>query len=79
MLLKSYLTSERAEPDPLSGQERVIAQMVAEGKSNKEIARIVNLSVKTVETHRARVMDKLGFSSLAELVRYAVRTKLTEP
>ncbi len=78
MLLESYLGSNRQE-EPLTNQERVIVQLVAGGKSNKEIARILNLSVKTVETHRSNAMDKLGISSLGELVRYAIRTKLAEP
>jgi DNA-binding NarL/FixJ family response regulator len=78
VLLETYLGSNRQE-EPLTNQERVIVQLVAEGKSNKEIARIINLSIETVETHRSNAMDKLDISSLAELVRYAVRTKLAEP
>ena len=79
VLLNSFLASERTQPDPLTSRERVIAQLIAEGKTNKEAARILSLSVKTIETHRANLMDKLGVSSTAELVRYAVRTKLIEP
>ena len=52
--------------------------MIAEGHTNKEIASILNLSLKTVETHRAAVMRKLKLSSAAELVRYAVRNKFVE-
>jgi DNA-binding NarL/FixJ family response regulator len=52
--------------------------MIAEGHSNKQIGRILNLSLKTVETHRATVMRKLNFSSPADLVRYAVRHQLIE-
>jgi DNA-binding CsgD family transcriptional regulator len=53
--------------------------LVAEGKCNKAIARILSIGIKTVESHRAKVMGKLGISSIAELVRYAVRVKLAEP
>jgi DNA-binding NarL/FixJ family response regulator len=79
MLLDAYLASERVESDPLTSRERLVVQMIAEGKTNKETARELNLSVKTVETHRSNAMEKLGVSSLGELVRYAVRTKLVEP
>lgn len=78
-MIRTYLSTERADQDPLTPKERLIVQLVAEGKSNKEAARILNMSVKTVETHRAAAMAKLGCSSTAELVRYAVRAKLTEP
>ena len=64
---------------PLSPRERVIVQLVAEGHSNKEMGDILNLSVKTIETHRAAVMRKLNVTSTAAMVRYAVRNKLIEP
>jgi DNA-binding CsgD family transcriptional regulator len=57
----------------------VIVQLVADGKCNKEIAWIISKGIETVEWHRARARDKLGISSIAELVRYAVRAKLAEP
>jgi DNA-binding NarL/FixJ family response regulator len=53
-------------------------QLVAEGHTNKEICNLLNISVKTAETHRAAVMRKLRLSSPAALVRYAVRNKLVE-
>ena len=53
-------------------------QLVAEGQTNKEIAGKLDLTVKTVETHRARVMRKLGLRSVPELVRYAIRNKIIE-
>jgi len=53
-------------------------QMLAEGKSNKEIATGLSISVKTVETHRATVMRKLDISSIVELVHYAIRNQLVE-
>jgi DNA-binding NarL/FixJ family response regulator len=64
--------------EPLSPRERDVVRLLAEGKSNKEVANLLGLSVRTAETHRANVMHKLGVSSLAELVRYAVRNKLVE-
>jgi DNA-binding NarL/FixJ family response regulator len=60
----------------LSAREREIVSLVAEGKSNKEIAATLNISVKTVETHRSNLMRKLRITSIAELVRYAVRNHL---
>ena len=54
-------------------------RLVAEGRTNKEIARILNISLKTVETYRAAAMRKLRLSSFAGLVRYAVRNGLIEP
>jgi DNA-binding NarL/FixJ family response regulator len=63
----------------LSVREREIVQLLAEGKSNKEIAALLNLSTRTVENHRAKTMDKLNLHSFGELVRYAVRNKIVEP
>jgi DNA-binding NarL/FixJ family response regulator len=60
----------------LTSRQREILQLVAEGKSTKEIAQLLELSVKTVETHRAQIMDRLGIRDLAGLVRYAIRTGL---
>jgi DNA-binding NarL/FixJ family response regulator len=74
-----YLSEREFDPDPLTAHERVVVQLVAEGKCNKAIARILSIGIKTVESHRAKVMGKLGISSIAELVRYAVRVKLAEP
>ena len=63
----------------LTPREREIVQLLAEGKSNKEVAGALNISVKTAETHRARIMAKLGLRSIGELVRYAVRNRMVEP
>jgi DNA-binding NarL/FixJ family response regulator len=57
----------------LTGREREILQLVAEGKSNKDVANLLNLSVYTVETHRANLMEKLSLHSVPELILYAVR------
>lgn len=66
-------------PDPLSRREREILQLVAEGKSTKEIADLLGISLNTVESHRTRLMDKLRIHERAGLVRYAVRRGLIEP
>jgi DNA-binding NarL/FixJ family response regulator len=63
----------------LTDREREVVQLLAEGKSNKEVATALFISVKTVETHRAAIMRKLEINSIAELVRYAVRNHLIEP
>ncbi len=63
----------------LTGREREIVQLLAEGKSNKEIATRLGIQTKTVETHRANIMRKLGHHGLSDLVRYAIRNRLVEP
>jgi DNA-binding NarL/FixJ family response regulator len=62
----------------LSPRERQIVQLLAEGSNNKEVARALRLSVKTVETHRSNIMRKMEFGSLADLVRYAIRNKIVD-
>ncbi len=66
-------------PDPLTPRQREILQLIADGKSTKEIAFLLNLSGKTVETHRAQLMDRLGIHDVAGLVRYAMRSGLIAP
>jgi len=61
-----------------SVREREIIQLLAEGKSNKEVATALGISVKTAETHRAAIMRKLGLHSVGELVRYAIRNHIIE-
>ncbi len=65
--------------DSLTPREREIVQLLAEGKSNKEVAVTLNVAVKTAETHRTNIMRKLELHSLAELVHYAIRNKIVEP
>jgi DNA-binding NarL/FixJ family response regulator len=65
--------------DPLTPRERQILQLVAEGKTTKESARLLNISAKTAETHRARIMEKLNIHETAGLVRYAIRRGLIRP
>ena len=64
--------------DLLSSREREVLQMIAEGKTNKEIATVLNLSVYTVDAHRGRIMEKLNLHSVNELVRFAVRSGLID-
>jgi len=64
--------------DLLTSREREVLQMLAEGKTNKEIATTLNLSVYTVEAHRGRIMEKLNVHSINELVRFAVRNGLID-
>jgi DNA-binding NarL/FixJ family response regulator len=83
VVMRGYLTGGMTSPapagnDPLSPREREVVQLIAEGKSNKEVAAILDLSIKTVETHRANIMDKLNLHSVADLVRYAVRNHIIE-
>src|SRR5277367_992305 len=82
MVLDGYLRSEPTDPgmlQTLSAREREIVQLLAEGNSNKDIARTLQISVKTAETHRSNIMRKMGFASLPELVRYAIRNNIIEP
>ncbi|MHC4143634.1 MAG: response regulator [Planctomycetota bacterium] len=68
---------ESAKTPRLTGRERQIVQLVAEGKSVKEIARVLHVSPKTADTNRRQIMNKLGFSSVSELTKYALREGLT--
>ena len=70
---------KRAEQDPLSDREREVLRLLALGHTNQEIAKMLYISVRTAETHRAHIMQKLRLSSRAELVRYALDHGLVEP
>ncbi|HVZ22173.1 MAG TPA: response regulator transcription factor [Vicinamibacterales bacterium] len=63
----------------LTRRETEVLRLLAEGKSNKEVGAALNISVNTVETHRARILNKLGLHSMNELVRYALRNRLIVP
>ena len=78
VLLDSFLTKAGQVKPILTGREQVVVQLVAEGHTNKEIAAVLGISIKTVETHRAAVMHKLTLTSSAALVRYAVRNNLVQ-
>jgi two-component system nitrate/nitrite response regulator NarL len=72
--------AKRALPQPtLTERQRAVVLLVAEGYSTKQIARLLNLSAKTVDTHRRDIKDKLNLSKSTELVRYAIRNKLVKP
>jgi DNA-binding NarL/FixJ family response regulator len=64
--------------EPLTGREREILQLLAEGRSNKEIARRLTIGVKTVETHRSAIMRKIGAKSVVDIVRFAIRNHIVE-
>jgi DNA-binding NarL/FixJ family response regulator len=66
-------------PNRLTSRETEIVQLLAEGKSSKEVAASLNISVKTAETHRANIMRKLQLHTVSELVRYAVRNQIIDP
>ena len=69
---------ERAAADPLSDREREVLRLLAQGHTNQEIAAQLYISVRTAETHRAHIMQKLGFSTRSELVRYAIDQGMLE-
>jgi len=80
-VIKEYIAAAKSSPklsfSILSAREREVLQMLAEGKTTKEIATSLNISVKTIETHRKQIMDKLDIHSVAELTKYAIREGLT--
>jgi DNA-binding NarL/FixJ family response regulator len=80
MVLEGYLRNptETEVIPTLSAREREIVQLLAEGRSNKEVARKLEISIKTAETHRSNIMRKMQFDSLSDLVRYAVRNKIID-
>ena len=69
----------RAERDPLSDREREVLRLLTLGHTNQEIAKMLFISVRTAETHRAHIMQKLQLRSRAELVRYAIAEGLLDP
>lgn len=77
-ILRDYRKHATNPLDLLSSREREVLQLIAEGKTNKEIANTLNLSVYTVDGHRTRIMEKLNLHSVGELVRFAVRHGLID-
>lgn len=75
--LRGGPSGQRLAPPDLSAREREVLQLLAEGKTSKEIAAILNVAASTVETHRRQIMDKLGLRSVAALTKYAIRNGLT--
>jgi DNA-binding NarL/FixJ family response regulator len=78
VVVEAYLSKAPTSADPLSSRERQVLQLVGEGKSTKEVAAQLGVSVKTAESHRARLMRKLDIHETAGLVRYAIRRGLIQ-
>lgn len=76
VLADYHLQQGRAQADPLTDRERQVLQLVAEGNTMREVSVVLNVSVKTVESHRTRLMRKLDLHNTAGLVRYAIRSGL---
>ncbi len=78
-VVQAYLAKAEIPRDPLTSREREVLQLVAEGKSTKEVAGLLGISFKTAESHRTRILKKLDLHETAGLVRYAVRRGLIQP
>lgn len=80
-VLKPFVRGESgtSAPNELTSREREVLQLLAEGRTNKQIASDLQLTVKTVETHRMNLMRKIGAHSVADVVRYAIRNQIIEP
>jgi DNA-binding NarL/FixJ family response regulator len=84
IVLEGFLTKERQSPHKddtlvrLTPREVEVVHLLAEGKTNKEVATKLQITVRTVETHRAKIMLKLGLHSIGELIQYAIRKKIIE-
>jgi two-component system response regulator NreC len=78
VVVDAYLSKSSLPDDPLSAREHEVLQLIAEGKSTKDVAAILGISVKTAESHRSRLMQKLDIHETASLVRYAVRRGLVQ-
>jgi DNA-binding NarL/FixJ family response regulator len=77
--VEAYRTKSQMPSDPLTVRERQVLQLIAEGRSTKDVASLLGISVKTAESHRTRLMQKLDIHETASLVRYAVRRGLVQP
>jgi two-component system response regulator NreC len=78
-VIEAYLSKSAVPADPLTPRERQVLQLMAEGKTTKEIAGLLSVSAKTVEFHRSRTMDKLNIHTTAGLIRHAIRRGLVPP
>jgi DNA-binding NarL/FixJ family response regulator len=78
VVVDAYLGGKSLPEDPLTPREREVLQLVAEGKTTKEIAHMLGVSAKTAESHRTRIMRKLEIHETAGLVRYAIRRGLIQ-
>jgi DNA-binding NarL/FixJ family response regulator len=77
--LAAYKAKTDDKPDSLTLRERQVLQLIAEGKTTRDVASLLFISVKTAETHRTRLMQKLDIHETASLVRYAIRRGLVQP
>ena len=79
VVVEAFLNKTELAPEPLSSRERQVLQLIGEGKSTKDVAVLLGISVKTAESHRSRLMQKLDIHEVASLVRYAIRRGLIQP
>jgi DNA-binding NarL/FixJ family response regulator len=77
--VRAYLDGSEPSTNGLTPREREVLQLVAEGKTTKEVAAVLGISVKTAESHRSRIMEKLDIHETASLVRYAIRLGVIQP
>jgi DNA-binding NarL/FixJ family response regulator len=77
-IVEAFLSKDKSSAGPISGRERQVLQLIAEGKTTKEIASILGISVRTAESHRSNLMERLNIHEAAGLVRYAVRNGLID-
>jgi DNA-binding NarL/FixJ family response regulator len=78
-VVQAFRSKAKRPKDPLTARERQVLQLIAEGKSTKDVASLLGISVKTAESHRTRLMGKLDIHETASLVRYAVKHHLIRP
>ena len=78
-VVQAYLARTEFPLDLLTPREREVVQLIAEGKTTKGIAEVLGVSVKTAESHRANIMEKLDIHHIAGLVRYAIRRGMIQP
>lgn len=78
-VMETYRSKSEQPKDQLTSRERRVLQLIAEGKSTKDVASLLGISVKTAESHRTRLMQKLDIHETASLVRYAIRRGIVQP
>jgi two-component system response regulator NreC len=79
VVVDAFLSGKELQPDPLNDRDREVLQLVAEGNTTKEIAKLLGISVKSAESYRTRIMEKLDIHDTASLVRYAIRQGMIVP